>query len=56
MEGPARMARQPSQHFGVFMGGVVVEHDMDRRVGRDLTFDSVEKANEFEMAVALHAR
>jgi hypothetical protein len=26
MEGPARMARQPGQHFGVFVRGVVVEH------------------------------
>ena len=37
------------------MGGVVVENDMDRLVGRDLAFDGIEKADEFEMAVALHA-
>ena len=55
VKSPARMARQPSQHFGVFMGGVVVEHDMDRLVGHDLAFDGVEKSNEFEMPVALHA-
>jgi|SRR6516162_5489119 len=29
MEGPARMARQPGEHFGVFVGGIVVEHRMD---------------------------
>ena len=37
------------------MGGVVVENGMDRLVGRDLAFDGIEKADEFEVAVALHA-
>src|SRR5205807_1291444 len=55
MEGPARMARQPGQHLGVFVGGIVVEHDVDRPVGRDLALDGIEKADEFEMPVALHA-
>jgi hypothetical protein len=36
-------------------GGVVVEDDVDRLVGRNLALDSVRKANEFDMAVALHA-
>src|SRR6185503_3764824 len=35
--------------------GVVVENGMDRLVGRDLAFDGIEKADEFEMTVALHA-
>ena len=49
------MARPPGQHLGMFMGGVVVEDDVDRLVGRNLALNSVEKADEFDMAVALHA-
>ena len=41
--------------FGVFVGGVIVENHVDRLVGRDLALDSVEEADEFDMAVALHA-
>src|SRR5271168_5481106 len=55
VEGPARMTRQPSQHFGMFVGGIVVEHRVDRLLGRDLAFDGVEEADELEMPVALHA-
>ena len=55
MEGPARMTRQPGQHFGMFVGGVVVEHDVDRLAGHDLALDGVEKADELDVAVALHA-
>jgi hypothetical protein len=29
VENPARMARQPGQDFGMFVGGVVVEDDME---------------------------
>ena len=49
------MARQPGQHFGMFVGGIVVEHRVDRLLGRDLAFDGVEEADEFEVAVPLHA-
>jgi hypothetical protein len=55
VKGPARVARQPSQHFRMLVGGVVVEDDVDRLVGRKLALKSVEKADEFDMAVALHA-
>jgi len=55
MEGPARMARQPGQDFGVFVGGVVVKHGVDHLAGRDLALDGIEKADEFAVAVALHA-
>jgi hypothetical protein len=55
VKGPARMARQPSQHLGMFMGGVVIEDDVDRLVGGNLAFNGIEKADEFDMAVALHA-
>jgi hypothetical protein len=39
----------------MFVSGIIVEHRMDRPVGRDLAFDGVEETNEFEVAVALHA-
>src|SRR5271169_5900478 len=41
--------------LGMFVGGIVVEHRVDRLLGRDLAFDGVEEADEFEVAVALHA-
>ena len=33
VEGPALMACQPGQDLGMFIGGVVVEDDVDRPVG-----------------------
>jgi hypothetical protein len=39
----------------MLVGGIVVEHRVDRLLGRDLAFDGVEEADEFEVAVALHA-
>src|SRR5437667_2919227 len=54
VEGPARMTRQPGQYFAMLVGGIVVEDDADRPVGRDLALDGIEEADEFEMAVALH--
>jgi len=39
----------------MFMGGLVVEHRVDHLAGRDLAVDGIEKADEFEVAVALHA-
>jgi len=49
------MARQPGQHFRMLVGGVVVEDDVDRLVVGNLALEGVEKADEFDMAVALHA-
>jgi hypothetical protein len=43
----ARMARQPSQHFGMFVGGIIIGDDVDRPVGDDFPLESVEKADEF---------
>src|SRR5215813_6377296 len=54
VEGEARMARQPGGDPWVLMGGVVVEHHVDRFVGRHLTFDGIEKPDELLMPVALH--
>jgi len=39
----------------MFVGGVVVEDDMDQLASRDLALDGIEKADEFAVAVALHA-
>ena len=36
-------------------GDIVVEDDVDRLVGRDFALDRVETANEFELAIPLHA-
>lgn len=45
MEGPARMPRQPGEHFGIFVGGVVASRIMwIGVVGRDLTLDGVGSA------------
>ena len=49
MESPVRMARQPGQYLGMFVGGVVVEDDVDWPVGCNLPLDGIEKADEFDM-------
>ena len=38
----------------MFMGGIVVENDVDRLAGGHLALDSIEEADEFEVAVTLH--
>jgi hypothetical protein len=48
------MARQPGQHFGIFVGGVVVEDDMNQLASRDSALDGIEKADEFDVATVLH--
>ena len=55
VESPARMTRQPGQHFGMLMSGIVVEDDVDRQAGCHLALGGVEKSKEFEIPVALHA-
>ena len=39
----------------MFVGGIVVEDDMDQLARRDLALDGIEKADELAVAVALHA-
>ena len=55
MKGPGRMARQPSQHLGMFVGGMVVEHLWINLPAGTWPPDGIEKADEFEVAMALHA-
>jgi hypothetical protein len=49
------MAIEPFAHLRVFMGRIVVEDDMDRFFGWDLSLDLVEKADELLMPMLLHA-
>jgi len=37
------------------MRSIVVEHRVDHLAGRDFALDGIEKADEFAVAVALHA-
>ena len=54
VERPARMAREPSLHGRMLVGGIVVEDRVDRLAGRNLPLDGVEEADKFLMPVALH--
>jgi len=54
VEGPARMTRQPSQHSGMLVGGVIVER-MDQLAGRHFALDGIEETDEFAVSMALHA-
>jgi hypothetical protein len=49
------MPPQPGRHLGVLVGGVVVEDHVDCLALRHLGLDGVEEADEFLMAMALHA-
>ncbi len=46
MEGEALMSPEPLDNLGVFMGRVVVQHDMHLLVCRNLVLDDVEEADE----------
>jgi hypothetical protein len=50
VKGPARMARQPGQHLGMFMGGIVVEYGVDHLAGGHLALVRIEEANKFEVS------
>jgi hypothetical protein len=39
----------------MFVSGIVVEHRVDRLLGRDLALDGIEEADEFEVTVMLYA-
>ena len=54
VKGPAGMAREPSPHGGMLVGGIVVEDRMDRLAGGNFALDGVEEADELLMPVALH--
>jgi hypothetical protein len=48
------MAREPSPHGGMLVGGVVVEDRVECLAGGNLALDGVEEADELLMLVALH--
>ena len=54
MECPARMAGEPGTNLGLFVGRIVVEDDMHGLIRYHLGLDSVEEADEFLVAMALH--
>ena len=54
VEGPAWMAVEPGADFVLLVRRVIVEDHMNGLVRRHLAFDTVEEADEFLMAVALH--
>ena len=50
-----RTARQPGFDLGVFMGGIVVQHQMEVEVGGDVAVQVAEKGEELLMAMAWFA-
>lgn len=54
-EAPARMPVEPSPQFGLLVGCVDVENDVDGIVGKKCGFDGAEETNELLMPVALQA-
>ena len=48
------VAIEPSPNLWMLMGGVIVEDDVDGFVGRDLSVDHVEEADELLVPVTLH--
>ena len=55
VEDPSWVIRQPGVHFGMLVGSVVVQNDMDDFAGRDLPLHGVEELKELLMAMAFHA-
>ena len=48
------MAVEPCPHFGVLVGGIIVEDDMDGLVAWHAGIDRVQKTDELLMPVPLH--
>ena len=46
------MARQPGQHLGMFVSGIVVKHGVDQLAGRDLALDGIEAAADLSRALS----
>ena len=55
MEGEAFVPTKPFDDLGVLVSGIVVEHDVNLLVGRNLVLDGVQEADELLMGVPLHA-
>jgi hypothetical protein len=48
------VASEPGDHLGMFVGGIVVEDDVDGLLRWNCFLDSVEEADELLMTMALH--
>ena len=55
MKGEALVPTEPFNNLGVLVGRIVVEHDVDLLVGRNLFVDGVQGSDELLMSMALHA-
>ena len=55
VEGPTGMPVEPSLHLGMLVTGVIVDDGMDPLTGRDRALNGIEEADEFLVAVSLHA-
>jgi hypothetical protein len=55
VEGPARVAIEPSGDFRVLVASVIVEDAVDELAGRDRGLDGVEETDELLVPMALHA-
>ena len=49
------MAREPRDHLGMLVGGIVVEDDVDGLLRRNSFLNGVEEADELLVTMALHA-
>jgi hypothetical protein len=54
VEGEALVPTKPLNDLGMFVCCIVVEHDVDLLVGRNLVLDDVQKTDELLVGVALH--
>jgi hypothetical protein len=54
VEGPSRMADEPFAHFGMLVGGVVVDDGVGRFSRGRLALDHIEEADKFLMPMRLH--
>jgi hypothetical protein len=55
VEDKTRVVREPFQHLGMLVRGVVVDNGVDGEFGRRPGIDNVEEADELLMAMAFHA-
>ena len=55
VEDKTRVAREPFQHLGMLVRGVVIDDGVDGEFGRRSGIDDVEEADELLMTMMLHA-
>ena len=54
VEGPARMPGEPGANLRLFVGGVVVEYNVDVLVGRQFGLNRVQETDELLVPMPLH--